>query len=738
MQTTKSFSSRLRPRQALIQLVQEQPVEIWDDSRRLAALLRDYCPTARREILAIQLAHQERLVEDLQRLHDQLPVPALIARLSGQLQERSGLTENLATWSFTSWACALGYLEDDGHVPNNTETVVYAGSQTSSNSPSTLTVSDPYHDLLVSARKLLDLATSNPKLDEAISAGEQALRLVSEALKHAVSHAGLQALAIQAKSETARLSKLLAQSFLAKGNTTRPTELWQRVLELVPQDPEARAGLQMLQQEYDKGVQEAKDFWKCSKLPAAIAQLKRMQKRFPHLDELRGILTDYKTAFAEIQTIRNDIPQLKQSGQLQRLKTVYDRLEALAPVPGLSEARQVLVNQLAQAEPTLAAARAALQASHYDDAIRHAGFVLTRFIDHDEAYQLRIQAEKAQADLQINMQLLQESLRAGNLVAAESLYAKFSPAEQQSPVLLMPYACLKALRANKWNRCQRQIAAGIGLIGWVLAGWIAQLTEPSWSSILGYLPNAWPTQVSTNWLAQIVQSICAAFILGTSVAVWRGKGEFQSSLWLLAATTVQCLAGAVWLHIVTPFPELNQLTWHVIVRGFLYGFWIIVTQGLLFGQPKRLWLSSGWGCLVGSGLILGCMYLPMHLENESRSLVLAVTLWITALLALGWVNRLMQFALVPLALGLLALLVPSLNNLAWGSAHLLITGSLLVLTLLPLAAKKLFRWQIIAIGFLAILATAGAGWLSTFNSAPDLFALAMLWCWTWIPCLRSK
>jgi tetratricopeptide (TPR) repeat protein len=738
MQTIQPLTTREGPRQALIRLVAEQPLDVWTDSRRLAALLRDYCPAAKREILAIQLAQQERLVEDLQRLQGQLPVPALIARLSGQLQERAGLTESMATWSLTSWACALGYLADDDLDPSNSETVVSAGSQTFPSSPAIITPTDPYRDILISARKLLDQATSVPNLEEAIAAGEQALRLVSESLKHAPSHAGLHALAVQARAETARLSQLLAQSALAAGSTTRATELWQRVLELAPQHHEARTGLKALQEEYTKGVQEAEELWKCSKLPAAIAQLERLQKRFPHLVELGRLLTDRRSALTEIQSIRSEILGLKQSGRLQRLLAVYDRLETLAPVPGLTESRQVLVNQLAQAEPTMAAARTALQSAQYDDAIRHAGFVLTRFVDHAAAQQLRSQAESARSELHANLQLMQTSIRTGDALAAEESYAKLSAAEQQLPKLLMPYASLRGLRARQTQRRQRQIAVGVGLILWLLAGWIAQLTTPSWSTILGQLPAAWPAQVSANWLAQVVQSLIAAFLIGTSAAFLRGKGEFISILWLLAATTAQLIVGAGWLYAVSTFPALDQLAWHVLMRGVLYGFWIVVAYGVLLGQSKRLWFSGAWGCLVGSGLILGCLSLPENMQSDARQLLLAVSLWMTALLVLGWIDRLRQFALVPFAFVLLALIVPSLSNLAWEPVRWLIAGSLLTLALLPLAAKRLLRWQIAVIVFMAILAAAGACQLSVFNSPPDLFALAMLWCWTWLPCLRTN
>ncbi len=143
--------TRPDPRRVLARLLHEQP-NLLEEPRRLEALLRDYCPQHRREILALRLALQERLVDDLRRLEGQLPIPALLARLTHQLQEAAGLAEPLARWSVVSWACALGCLAADADEALATETLTASDTTFDPNAAQLFGVAtvppDPYADVL--------------------------------------------------------------------------------------------------------------------------------------------------------------------------------------------------------------------------------------------------------------------------------------------------------------------------------------------------------------------------------------------------------------------------------------------------------------------------------------------------------------------------------------------------------------------------------------------------------------
>lgn len=308
---------------------------------------------------------------------------------------------------------------------------------------------------------------------------------------------------------------------------------------------------------------------------------------------------------------------------------------------------------------------------------------------------------------------------------------------QVFPALLLPYASLKALRASKSQRRQRLLVFTVGLALWLSAGWLTQWTAPRWTILLDRLPASWPTDIATNWIAQVIQGLIASFLLGTSAALLRGKGEFQAIFWLLAATLGQLVLGGGWLYSVTAFPTLDQQIIHVMVRGLLFGLWILVAQRVCLTSFQQSWVYGVVGCLVGSGLILVSQSLPESWHGDARHLLLTATLWMTTVVAIGWIGW-ARFALIPLALALAALVSPTLATpallpVSWG-----ITAILLTLALLPLAAKQLARWQIALVFLLSFLAAAAANQLVRLSAPPDLYALAMLWCWTWLPALRMN
>ena len=77
--------------------------------QRVAAMLRDLCPGARRESFLLVAALREGVVSDLVAGLDSVPDELLLARGAGKLREHLGLSEDSARWSVESWlpACRV-------------------------------------------------------------------------------------------------------------------------------------------------------------------------------------------------------------------------------------------------------------------------------------------------------------------------------------------------------------------------------------------------------------------------------------------------------------------------------------------------------------------------------------------------------------------------------------------------------------------------------------------------------
>jgi len=102
-------------RQALRQIVAAYGPDIRGDTRRCGALLRDLCPTEKREINLLLLAQRERVPDDLLAAGGQ-PVAVLASRLAHRLADALGLTDEAARWAVAAWAMALG-LADEVDLP---------------------------------------------------------------------------------------------------------------------------------------------------------------------------------------------------------------------------------------------------------------------------------------------------------------------------------------------------------------------------------------------------------------------------------------------------------------------------------------------------------------------------------------------------------------------------------------------------------------------------------------------
>lgn len=97
------------PRDTLTRIIAQHGLAICDQPKRVEGLLRDLCGAYRREINIISGAHGEGVAADLLRAGKSgVPREALLARLTGRLQENLAYTPEAARWAVDTWAVALG------------------------------------------------------------------------------------------------------------------------------------------------------------------------------------------------------------------------------------------------------------------------------------------------------------------------------------------------------------------------------------------------------------------------------------------------------------------------------------------------------------------------------------------------------------------------------------------------------------------------------------------------------
>jgi hypothetical protein len=99
-------------RQTLCRAVQQHGRSLIDDPRRCESLLRDLCPSNKREVNLLVAALRERVPADLaasQGASTAIRIQGLVSRL----QQVAGLAEDAARWAVDSWALALGVIAPD-------------------------------------------------------------------------------------------------------------------------------------------------------------------------------------------------------------------------------------------------------------------------------------------------------------------------------------------------------------------------------------------------------------------------------------------------------------------------------------------------------------------------------------------------------------------------------------------------------------------------------------------------
>jgi len=93
---------------ALKALVDRFGAELLAEPARLRGLLADEVPQARKEISVLMLALEERVPQDLMRVHSGESASSLTPRLARRLTEEKSLSPDAARWAVNAWAYGMG------------------------------------------------------------------------------------------------------------------------------------------------------------------------------------------------------------------------------------------------------------------------------------------------------------------------------------------------------------------------------------------------------------------------------------------------------------------------------------------------------------------------------------------------------------------------------------------------------------------------------------------------------
>jgi outer membrane lipoprotein SlyB len=89
-------------------LVDRYGVSLIGESGRLRGLLQDECPQAKREISVLLQALEERVPQDLMRVHSGEPIGSLSPRLAKRLSDEKAMSPHASRWAVATWAQGLG------------------------------------------------------------------------------------------------------------------------------------------------------------------------------------------------------------------------------------------------------------------------------------------------------------------------------------------------------------------------------------------------------------------------------------------------------------------------------------------------------------------------------------------------------------------------------------------------------------------------------------------------------
>lgn len=89
-------------------LLDRYGIGLLGETGRLRGLLHDDCPQAKREVSVLLQALEERVPQDLMRVHSGEPIQGLAPRLAKRLSDEKGMSDHASRWAVDTWAAGLG------------------------------------------------------------------------------------------------------------------------------------------------------------------------------------------------------------------------------------------------------------------------------------------------------------------------------------------------------------------------------------------------------------------------------------------------------------------------------------------------------------------------------------------------------------------------------------------------------------------------------------------------------
>lgn len=736
----QTTSTTNEPRLALARLLENFGPDILDDPRRVEALLRDYCPSRRRDISALVTAQKERVVAELTTLREQVPPAVLTARLARRLHEDVGLTEELSRWAVGTWAWALRIAvdEEDCGAPTSSFAGHHSAADTDIHkSAAALTQRD---DRLVEERRrretldqigaVLRQSQEHPLADDSLRSAEQACELALAARRDWAEDDDVQAAVDSATAWLTQAAARGAREAQAAGNLGLAAVRLRRLLELQPRDSEAQKRLERIlakRRELDKQIES---LWNGGKLDKAIRLLEQVRRAFPDDASLTERLDHRRTVSARaLSAVKHEIPQLKAENRYGAIRRLLQELESLnAPVKGLSEFAANVEKQFAMVESQADEAQAALDRGEYGTAFDRCLRVLAGVADHDRAVKIRDEiAVRLDADQRLAADV-QRAIDAGCWRAAERLLRAREQESHLPPPLMSLHRCLEerlATLAAYWRLLGAAIF-GVGL--WLTAGSLAERMAPSLAELL-------PTFVTgssgfgflSTTFGPLLQLLLAAFLLGFGGTAIYGRRSLTSIGWNCLTVAVGLVTVGVvdlGLNAVNSSPSRHRvelILLYGLFAGWLIGVWLRCGCGIRRTEVIRLGLIGG--------AATGCLVAYEALSSNAHLLLCGLTAicyGATAILV-GLIQEVRRLALVPVG-ALLAYGITSDLPTASLSPHVVpvIIGAILAGTVLALAGQQ-STWTTtaaaIALGVIAALAVYAASGLVTVPSAALLITI---------------
>ncbi|MGK7896049.1 MAG: hypothetical protein AB4372_21165 [Xenococcus sp. (in: cyanobacteria)] len=101
------------PRQTLYQLIQKEGITRYREAKKCKAVLLDLCGEYPKEISALVTALEERVIDELEKNPQGVPLELLLKQLAKRIQNNRAITEEASIWAVESWAFILGIYSPD-------------------------------------------------------------------------------------------------------------------------------------------------------------------------------------------------------------------------------------------------------------------------------------------------------------------------------------------------------------------------------------------------------------------------------------------------------------------------------------------------------------------------------------------------------------------------------------------------------------------------------------------------